>query len=637
MRVPPGPACYSPNPQARDSLGPPSVDSVPTEFWDISLEEAVRYGLESGQVVRDLGGRVLSAPSTVQTRFNPAIEYTDPFFGVEAALSQFDANINSQFSYANNDRVFNNVTLGGGAQVLQQDLTLLQSQLSKVAATGTQMNLRSTVGHDRNNRANNLFGHVWESNLEAEVRQPLLQGSGLNFNRIAGPNAAPGFRFSNGVVIAQMNNDISKIDFEVGIRTLVSDIVGAYWQLYRAYHEFEARQQTRLAAEETWKATQAKFDRGMEGGEADKEAQARAQFYFYQDLSIEALNGSETTVGVYEAERRLRLLLGMAVNDGRLLRPIDGVSEARVIYDWESLVPQAIQRRAEIRKQRWVVKQEELRLVAAKNFLLPRLDATALYRLRGFGDDLLGDGDGSQFASAGDNLASLDHQEWEFGLQLNVPIGRRRAHAGVRHAELRLCRERSILHEQELQVSHELANAIGRDDQTHASMMASQSRLHAAEDRLEATVAAFEADKASVDLLLEAQERLGAAQTRYFSVVAAHAIAETNVQRASGNLLGSFGIALQGDCPMVYQAQPAKCRDKIDYRYQVPCSVVSSETNQQHTEYVASSVEEKPISTLQTMDVLPEIADMDDIEELRRLILSREEVSMASKQAMPTR
>jgi len=38
-------------------------------------------------------------------------------------------------------------------------------------------------------------------NYEAYARQPLLQGGGVDFNRIAGPNGTPGL--INGVVIAR--------------------------------------------------------------------------------------------------------------------------------------------------------------------------------------------------------------------------------------------------------------------------------------------------------------------------------------------------------------------------------------------------------------------------------------------------
>ena len=564
------PACRQWNSSATDSLAPRTVDSLPDRFRDVTLEEVIQWALANSEVIRDAGGRVLSAADVATTVHDVAIDYTDPVFGVEAALSAFDANLSSQFNYQLNDRVFNNVVLGAGAQELQQDLVTYQSGVSKVAATGTRMDFRTQVSHDNNNRAGNLFGNAWQTQLEAQLRQPLLQGAGIAFNRIAGPNGRPGLRFSNGVVIAQIQNDIGKVDFELAVRGFVSDVEDAYWRLYRAYQEYGSRQSTRETAEQTWQAVLAKYDRGLAGGEADKEAQARAQYYLYADLALEALNGTASTPGVYESERQLRLLMGLPGNDGELLRPVSVVPDARMVYDWDSLSSEALVRRAELRRQISKVKQEELRLVAAKNFLLPRLDASALYRVRGFGDDLWRDTD-VRFGSAGEDYWSMDHQEWEFGLQLNVPLGQRQAYAGLRHAELRLARERAILREQELQVSHELSNAIAREAQAHSSMLIARKRLEAAQERLAASQAAWEADQVVLDLLLDAQERLGAAEARYYQVVENFAVASKNVRQAAGQLLVSNGISLQGDCPETWCSSPRKHRDAIDYRMQIPC------------------------------------------------------------------
>ena len=111
--------------------------------------------------------------------------------------------------------------------------------------------------------------------------------------------------------------------------------------------------------------------------------------------------------------------------------------------------------------------------MAARNFTLPRLDAVATYRNNGFGDDLWGGGNGP-FAAACDNAHDGDYDEWEFGLQMNVPLGYRQASAGVRNSELRLERERRVLEEQQKQILFELGNAIRRSDQSFASVQVAE-------------------------------------------------------------------------------------------------------------------------------------------------------------------
>ena len=45
---------------------------------------------------------------------------------------------------------------------------------------------------------------------EDAFRALFLQGAGRVFNEIAGPNARPGFVFNNGIVIANINDEISQ-------------------------------------------------------------------------------------------------------------------------------------------------------------------------------------------------------------------------------------------------------------------------------------------------------------------------------------------------------------------------------------------------------------------------------------------
>ena len=70
------------------------------EIWELSLEEAMRIGLENSRVMRSLGATLASpealtsSPDITPTMYDPAITETDPRYGVEAALSAFDATFN---------------------------------------------------------------------------------------------------------------------------------------------------------------------------------------------------------------------------------------------------------------------------------------------------------------------------------------------------------------------------------------------------------------------------------------------------------------------------------------------------------------------------------------------------------------
>lgn len=352
-----------------------------------------------------------------------------------------------------------------------------------------------------------------------------------------------------------MHVDVSLADFEIGLRDLVSNVENAYWDLYFAYRDLDAKIAARNAALESWQRVHALYVAGRRGGEAEREAEAREQYFRFQEEAQNALtgrliegtqthNGSSGgsfrgTGGVHVAERRLRLLLGLPINDGRLIRPAEEPPSAHVVFDWQEVMNEALFRRAELRRQKWIIKRRELECSAARNYLLPQLDAIGLYRWRGMGDTLIAPRGVhlDRFDEAYDNLLNGYYQEWQVGLEFSMPFGFRRAHAAVRNAQLQLSRERAILDEQEREVLLGLSNAIAEVQRAWDVAQTNYNRRVAARQQLAAVQSAFEADKADLDLVLEAQRRMSEADTRYFGSLAEYALAVKNVHFEKGSLL----------------------------------------------------------------------------------------------------
>ncbi len=262
-----------------------------------------------------------------------------------------------------------------------------------------------------------------------------------------------------------------------------------------------------------------------------------------------------TTGGVLLAERRLRLLMGMPPSDGRLMRPNDEPVIAKIDFDWDQVTSEATTRRVELRRQKFQIRRRELELIASKNYLLPRLDAVGRYRWRGFGDDLFpigglppgpmpGDPPEARFDGAYSNLTSGDFQEWQLGFELSMPIGFRLAHVAARNAELVLARERALLRDQQREIVHEAADAIAEMDRLYAVLQSSYNRLLASQDQLGAVQAAYESDKAPLDLLLDAQRRRAEAVVDYTLNRSRYAVATKNVHFVKGTLLEYDGIFL---------------------------------------------------------------------------------------------
>ncbi|MFV0442923.1 MAG: TolC family protein [Planctomycetaceae bacterium] len=532
------------------------------EYWDVSLNEIVAHAMANSKVLRDLGGTILSAPTTVATQFNRGLQQTDPRFGMDAALSQFDAQLNSLATFQHNHRVYNNRFLGGGANFFRQERHDYVSELSKYSATGAQFALRNTMDYDDNNAPGNLFGSAWQTQWEGEVRQPLLQGAGLSYNRIAGPSGMPGV--PNGVLIAKVNQDMTAADFNLAIRNYLSDVVNAYWDLYFAYRDLDSKQQALERSREIWQAYEAEKVADRKGGVA--EALAREQFFRFQSELEDAIAGRtgqrtqnrngatggsfRGVNGVQAAERRLRMLVGLPVNDVRVIRPNDDPELAPVVFEWESMAGEAVHRRPELQKQRLLLKRREMELIAARNFLQPQLDVYGKYRLRGLGHDLYGNDQRDGLRSAYGELGSAEFREWELGLQFNMPIGFRQGHAAVQNAELQLSRDRAILHEQERQVLHDLSNMVAEVDRAWKQCQTNLNRYLAAKD----AVAALEANRESglpvnLEQVLDAQRRLSESQSQYYLSRTEYALAIKNVHLEKGSLFEYSNVLIADNRP----------------------------------------------------------------------------------------
>ncbi|HZZ29994.1 MAG TPA: TolC family protein, partial [Pirellulales bacterium] len=515
----------------------------PEEMWDLCLSDAVRIALENGKVMRSLGVRLFIQPNTartqvtqtpevlltqspsVQTVYEPALFETDPVFGVEGALSAFDAQLQASADWNKHDEPQN--IIGGINQfpnnVFHGDTGTFQAGFTKTTATGAEVTAFENTIYNDSNSGFQQTSSDWTQNFELGFKQPLLQGAGSLYNRIAGPfdplRGIGTYLQYDGVIIARIRTDIRLADFEAGVRNFVEDVENAYWELYFAYRNLEATKGGRDAALQTWKEIHAKYEVGARGGEADKEAQSRAQYFLFRSSLETALND------LYRAENRLRYMMGLAATDGRLIRPCDEPTDAKVCFDWSDIHAEGLCRSVELRQEKWRIKQMELQLIASKNLLLPRLDVGGKYRFLGVGQDLI-EQPGTPFSTTtGGNLAGTDafstlasgnFQEWELSAQFSMPIGFRQPLAAVRNAQLQLARERSILQDQELELSHQLADAVRDVDTNYVLSQTNFNRRIAAQQQVEAVKAAYDAGTVTLDLLLEAQRNEADAEAAYY-------------------------------------------------------------------------------------------------------------------------
>ena len=553
------------------------------EVWELGLEEAVHTALANNEIIRDNGqflstsNRLLTNPDFVQSVYDPALQDSSTLFGqngVEAALSEYDAQFTTNLLFGRSKSIsetnsFNNIQAGDTLATYAGDFRM---GLSKIFANGAQASVQHNVLYQAFNTGTGmgaggtrLFQSYFTNNpsatqnaglpgLEFDYRQPLWAGGGTRFTRIAGPiSRRPTLQnvpqVNQGVVISRIRTDIAIADFEQATQNLVKDVEDVYWELYLAYRRYDAELTARNSSLHTWREVKVKFDEGVEGNSAAEEAQARDSYFEVRARSEEALSN------LYNSEGRFRRLLGLPVNDGRIIRPADEPTTAEFLPDWRTSLVEALTRRVELRKQKWNIKSLEYQVEAAQSLTKPRLDLVTRAAVNGFGDQLFGHADhaptgtgmgNGRSASFYDNLLSGNQSGYGVGFEFSMPIGFRAAHAQVRNLELRLCKARAALGSQELEISHELANAFRQLDAAFQTAQTNFNRRRAAERRLQAYEAQYRAGtpKATVDLLLRSQISLAQAETAYYQSVVGYNRAITEMKYRKGTLLEDDNVYL---------------------------------------------------------------------------------------------
>jgi outer membrane protein TolC len=539
-----------------------TTDPAELPAWELTLQEAVTQALRTGEVLRSLGGSVVqtgsgqgagsgsAGASVVQTGsgtttiYEPGLAESNPNGGIEAALSAFDAQVATQLFWQKIDRPVNRPPSAVLDQIFpavqQQTTGTYTNRLQKTTAFGTQYALSGNIFYDNNNNPTLLFPSTFNGFIQAEMRQPLMQGAGTTFNRIAGPNSPIGQY--NGVLVARINMDVSLTQFEGGVINLLNDVESAYWELYYAYRNLDAQVTGRESSLRTWQRIRELQRVGARGGEADAEAQARSQYYLFESRVNDALAGQ---TGLYAAEQRLRYMMGLPATDGRLIKPLDQPLQAQVSFDWFQALADATNHRVEIRRQKWTIKRRELELLASRLNRRARLDAVTLYRWRGLGDHLIGSRNpNNQFESLAQNITEGNFQEWQAGLEWNYNIGLRQASAAMRNAQLSLVRDTTILKELELRISHDLSNAQRQIDRSFIQVQTAYNRVEADLQQVDVLRNRYERGLININFLLQAQQSLATSQSTYYRNLVDYNLAIRDFHREKGSLLNYNQVQL---------------------------------------------------------------------------------------------
>lgn len=535
----------------------------------ITLAECFALALENGRTGdffdREGGRRtsligpsraasVSSATDSIRVfAYDPALAATD----VEQSLAKFDAFVQSSMAWQKNDRPVGTALdsfFSFGRSAIQQDIGNFSTGIVKPLPTGGLAGITFNTDYELSN-LNPRVNPAYRPSVNLSFEQPLLQGFGVAINQLqeqhpgsirSAINFPTGGRVP-GIVLAKIFADETNVDFERKVQDLLFAVEEAYWELYAAYWDLYSREIGVRQGHAAWQRNKARFDAGQIP--IQELAQIEDQFYNFRNQRLAAMGTGSGRAGVLAAERKLRYMVGLPVEDGQRLVPADAPTVSPYRPNWFAAYNEGLVRRPELIMARQEIQAAQLNVLRLQNSLQPDLRAFGNYELQGLGDQL----DGRE--SSGNALASLANNSfhnWTLGLQFRAPLGFREAHASVMRAQLLLAQHVAYLVDQEQKLSFNMTASYQRLIQFHEQIKLLRARRQAAATQLEGIYKKFlvGSSDATIVQLLEAQRSFADALRDEHFAIADYNIALVDFERQKGSLLEYNNVQVaQGPVP----------------------------------------------------------------------------------------
>ncbi len=543
-------------------------DPEAREVWPMTLQEAIKIGLDNSEVVRviplgaqgiPVGGFEPSPLNTgvgtsgvlgsgaLATVYDPAIQETQ----IAQALSVFDANLSTTLFWGKSETPFNNgIQAGqfGGPKfpvIFIQDTLQLQSTIQKRAATGSVLQVQYNANYAYTNSTSNTYPGAWTTNTQLSITQPLLGGTAQNLSGLEANRA--------GIVIARINADSAVWKFKAAIMEHVRSIEQQYWALSQQTVQLWSREVAVDLGQEILRREQAELEVGR--GTIANVAEASQQLERFRLDLVTATNDLINT------ERQLRNILGLPPADNRRIIPVTAPQESRFEPDWESSLAQMLAFQPDIVNQQLLVRLAELQLLVARNQLLPVLNLQALYQFNGLGQHL----DKANAVMTGSTLFAIDprtslaqrtagingggmplknFQQYQLGLTFQMPLGFRGPLANTRQAQYVLLKNRANLNQIVHQTTHSLARFFQEVDANYKQFKIARRFREAAAQRLDAQKAFYDEGKITIDRYLDAVSQYATAVAQEAQFKTSYNTSIAALEEAKGTLLAYNNIAV---------------------------------------------------------------------------------------------
>ena len=454
--------------------------------------------------------------------------------GSGSAIQSYDPQVQGQLSINHVSQPITNLVVTG-VPLYAQNLANANFSYNQYFPTGTSMQVTFQNNRTADNAKFSTLVPSLTSYFRVELKQHLLSGFGF------GPN----LRF---IRIAKNNREISDIAFREQVIATVTQIQNIYWDLVSAFEDVQVKQRSLELAQKTLSDNQAQVKLGtlpqIEVTRAESVVASRNQ-----DLII-----AQSTLQLQSLLMKnaiSRSLDDQFLADSQVI-PTDSMAlpQQEDVEPIRDLIGTALGHRPELAQARIDLTNRQISRKSVNNNLLPSTDLFAWYG----GTGLAGQPNplappaiplGTGYSDAFSRLFSNDYPDYAVGIQFNIPIRNRQAHADQVRSELEYRQSELRLKQLENQINIDVRNAQFNVQQDRARVEAARKARDLAQHSLDIEQQKFKLGASTSFDVLTAQSNLAVAESTLVTALSQYEKSRVDLDRATGTSLTHLGIEIE--------------------------------------------------------------------------------------------
>jgi outer membrane protein TolC len=404
---------------------------------------------------------------------------------------------------------------------------------------GTSAELKWTASDAKTDFLFQALVPEYRSDLNLSLVQPLLKDFGIEIGK-------------SMIKIASLNFKISQSQFKKRVIDIIYEIERLYWNLYFQLEDIEARETALKLAENLLREFRIRIDAGtlapIEIYQAEAEVAERKQdLIVARDLAKDTEDSLKRALNFYENRRDWDLVI----------LPADEPRGDAVKEDLIESLKEAFQYRPDYIQAKLDIESRNIMVKYTKNQLLPRLDLFGSVGTMGLGGrgnpdalDFTG-GDPSaaerfstHWDDVADNLFSGDFYNYTIGLKIEFPLGNRFAKSQYSRAKIEALKALTYLKDIENIIITEVREAVRQVETDQEKILAARATLKFTREKLKAEEKKYDVGLSTTNDLLEFQEDLAQAMSRYARSRSDYEKSIANLSRSKGILLDEYNIVM---------------------------------------------------------------------------------------------